>query len=364
MAREPAGTARWIAARATNRALLVAAYGRSYLREYRRLVAEFDRRPKTVLSDIWTSAATELGASVNGDWDSGFEFRLGRAHARVDQWETHLDAPETIRRSLDKSLVVDRLAEERVPIPEQFSFSFRQVREVAARIRRGGGHWVLKPRAGAAGEGVTCGIANAADLARALAAAAVFGGEFVLERQISGAVYRLLLLDGEVLDVVRRDPSSVEGDGVSTIRELVRSENHERVGAAGSRGNHLVKPDHDCLLALRAQGLDLESVPPAGVRHPVKHSSADGGRSDTHAVPPATLSPELVDDVIRAVAAVGLRLAGVDLVTPDLRRGITAAGGAVIEINAPPGLHFHYLTADAPSTTQVAARILRRLLET
>lgn len=364
MAREPRDPALRMAARATNRALLGAAYGNSYLSEYRRLVAEFDGRPKTVLSDIWTNAAKEVGASVRGDWSSGFEFRLGSAHARVEQWETHMDPPETIRRSLDKSLVVGRLADADVPIPEQLSFCLRKVRQAMARVRRGGCRWVLKPRDGSAGEGVTCGIERPADLARALAAAAVFGNEFVLERQIIGAAYRFLLLDGEVIDVVRRDPSSVEGDGETSVRDLIRSENRARVDAAGSRGNHLVKPDHDCLLALRAAELGLDSVPRVGARIAVKHSSADGGRFDTHSISLGTLSPELVDEVTRAVAAIGLRLAGVDVVTPDLGQGITAAGGAVIEINAPPGLHFHYLTTSAPGTQRVATRILQRLLET
>ena len=59
------------------------------------------------------------------------------------------------------------------------------------------------------------------------------------------------------LDVVRRDPSSVEGDGVSTVRDLIRTENHARVDAEGARGNQLVHPDHDCLLALRSQQLTL-----------------------------------------------------------------------------------------------------------
>lgn len=330
--------------------------------EYRRLAAQFKRRPTTVLSDIWTGAAAELGASVRGDWSSGFEFRLGRAEARVDQWETYLDPPETVRCSLDKPLVLDRLADAVVPVPEQLSFSLREVGQAVARVRRGVGRWVLKPLAGSGGEGVTCGVENPADLARALVAAASVGGQFVLEPQIAGATYRLLILDGELLDVVRRDPSSVEGDGVSTIRDLIRSENHARVDAAAARGNQLVHPDHDSLLALRAQRIDLESVPPAGVRHRVKHSNGDGGRFDTHSVSLSLVSQEVVDDATRAVAAVGLRLAGVDLVTPDLGRGISAAGGAVIEVNAPPALHYHYLTASS-RTSHVATRILQRLLD-
>lgn len=352
----------WVAARATNRTLLARAYGSSYLSEYRRLVAEFDRRPRTVLNDIWTSAAAEVGATASGDWNSGFDFRLGQAHARVDQWETHLDPSDAVQRALDKPLVAARLVEADVAVPEQISFSLREARAAASRLRRDAGRWVLKPRAGSSGQGVTCGLERPVDLARALVAAAPYGGEFVLERQHPGAVYRFLVLDGEVLDVVRRDPSSVEGDGVSTVRDLIRAENQARVDAAGARGNQLVQPDHDCLLALRAQQIHLASVPSAGVRHSVKHSNGDGGRLETHSIPLSAVSTELIEDAIRAVAAVGLRLAGVDVVTPDLGRSLSAAGGVIVDVNAPPGLHYHYLTANAAAGDRVAAVVLRRLL--
>lgn len=351
----------WLTARATNRALLLKAYGSAYLREYRRQVAQFERRPRTVLSDIWTRAAAEVGAAVRGEWDTGFEFHLGTKRARVDQWETHLDPPEAVLRALDKPLVAARLAEARVAVPEQVAFSLREFSRAVACLRQDVGRWVLKPAAGASGMGVTCGLEKASDLARGLAAAASFGGEFVLERQLPGDVYRFLVLDGEVLDVVRRDPSSVQGDGVSTIRELLASENQARVNANGARGNQLVHPDHDCLFALRAQQTDLTAVPSIGIRHFVKHSNGDGGTFDTHPVPLSTVSTELVGDVTRAVAGVGLRLAGVDVVTPDLSRGLTAARGAIVDVNAPPGLHYHYLTANG--SNPVAVSILRRLLD-
>ena len=303
----------WVAARATNRALLLKAYGNAYLSEYRQMVARFDQRPKTVLNDIWASAASEVGAEVTGDWESGFTFRRGNERAHVEKWETHLDPPDAVERSLDKPLVAARLAEAGIAVPEQIRFSRREVRRAAAHVRENGGLWVLKPHSGDSGEGVTCDIQSTADLTRAFVAAAPLDNTLVLERQIPGSVYRLLILDGELLDAVRRDPSSVEGDGVSTVRDLIRAENHARVDAEGSRGNQLVHPDHDCLLALRSQQMTLASVPAAGTRHRVKRSNGDGGRLDTRSIPLSAVSPEVVEEATRAVSTVGLRLAGVDV---------------------------------------------------
>jgi cyanophycin synthetase len=95
----------------------------------------------------------------------------------------------------------------------------------------------------------------------------------------------------------------------------------------------------------------------------VKRSNGDGGRLDTRSIPLSTVSPEVVDEATRAVAAVGLRLAGVDVVTPDLGKGLAETGGAIVEVNSPPGLHYHYLTVNPDPAGHVATRVLERLLE-
>jgi cyanophycin synthetase len=175
-------------------------------------------------------------------------------------------------------------------------------------------------------------------------------------------VYRLLFLDGVLLDVVRRRPPRVVGDGSSTLIQLITAENRRRVERRGFGGLTLIRPDLDCILALRRVGLRLSDVPAAGARIEVKTSNADGGDLDTETVhdPP---SPALVAEAAAACATLGARLAGVDLATPDLGRDIRNAGGAVIEVNVPPGLQFHYLVADRARATHVAVPILRALLD-
>jgi D-alanine-D-alanine ligase-like ATP-grasp enzyme len=96
----------------------------------------------------------------------------------------------------------------------------------------------------------------------------------------------------------------------------------------------------------------------------VKRSNGDGGRLDTRSIPLSAVSPKVVEEATRAVSTVSLRLAGVDVITPDLRKGLADVGGAIVEVNSPPGLHFHYLTANADQGSHVAARVLQRLLET
>src|SRR5204862_3066140 len=72
-----------------------------------------------------------------------------------------------------------------------------------------------------AGRGVTCGVRTAEELQHAARWAALFGSKLIVERQVAGASYRLLYLDGALVDAVRRDSPRVFGDGLKTIGELL-----------------------------------------------------------------------------------------------------------------------------------------------
>jgi cyanophycin synthetase len=75
------------------------------------------------------------------------------------------------------------------------------------------------------------------------------------------------------------------------------------------------------------------------------------------------LHPELVDASRRAALAVGLRVAGVDVITPDASQPLEQSGGVVAEVNGTPGIHHHYHVADKANATPVAVPILERALQ-
>ncbi len=75
------------------------------------------------------------------------------------------------------------------------------------------------------------------------------------------------------------------------------------------------------------------------------------------------LSPQLVESGARAAGLARLRLAGVDVVTPDPHRPLEDVGGVVLEVNATPGLQHHYMVRDPAQATPVASTILERILQ-
>lgn len=86
---------------------------------------------------------------------------------------------------------------------------------------------VVKPVDGAHGYGVTTDVDSASRLAIALKAAMDNSAtkSVILQKQVWGDEYRLLVIDGELVAVIVREPASVIGDGKHTVKELIDLEN-------------------------------------------------------------------------------------------------------------------------------------------
>ena len=160
--------------------------------------------------------------------------------------------------------------------------------------------------------------AHRAQLRRACLRAGRESRDLLVERQAPGDVLRILLYHGEPLDVLRRRPPTVVGDGRSTIAELIAAENDRRFAAAAGERPWVLRADLDCVFALEHAGLSLRSVPPAGERVAVKTAVSQNGPADNESILGET-SDELLAEAALAARTLGVRLAGVDVITRDPR---------------------------------------------
>jgi cyanophycin synthetase len=316
-----------------------------------------------VYAEIWRDAAGKVGAQVR-DLGSGFlEVSRGGASLKVWQQVNPLDDPVTLRLALDKPVVHRLLSEANVPVPEHLEWSFADYQPALEFVTAAQGPCVVKAASGTGGgEGTTAGVDSPARLMRARLRAGRFGGRLLIERQVPGPVYRLLFLDGELIDVIRHVPPRLTGDGRSTVEGLIAIENERRLEGEGDKGLSLLDVGLDTIFTLERQGLRLASVVPAGKEIAVQTVTNDNRIEDTTTIREG-LHPELVDASRRAALAVGLRLAGVDVITPDASEPLERAGGVVAEVNGTPGIHHHYHVADKANATPVAVPILKQALE-
>jgi D-alanine-D-alanine ligase-like ATP-grasp enzyme len=312
---------------------------------------------------IWEDAAEELDATVR-DVGGGFlEFEAGRKRTRVWNYWVPLDDVVTVRLALEKDVVHALVAEAGVQTPEHRTVRRDDLKPAFEFVEASPGPYVVKPNSAYAGTGVTSGVATRSQLVRAAIRAGRASERLLVERQIEGESYRLLLLDGEVLGVVRRRPPAVVGDGSSTIGALIATENRRRRDAIYHGPIHRLNIDLECVFTLERQGLTLDSVLAPGTRVHVKDVVSQNAPEENETVETAEVGAELVAETRRAAAAVGVRLAGVDLITTEVGSSLRETSGAIIEVNATPGLQYHYQVREPAQATRVAVPILRALLD-
>jgi cyanophycin synthetase len=200
---------------------------------------------------------------------------------------------------------------------------------------------VVKPRDGNHGRGVAANLSTRAAVHQAYAAALAESDQVIVERFIPGVDYRLLVIGGRLVAAALREPAHVVGDGRSSILQLVEETNRDPLRSDGhATALSYLKLDAVSLSVLAEQGFTPESIPPAQSRVLIRRNgnlSTGGTATDVT----DRVHPETARRAVEAARAVGLDIAGVDVVTTDVARPLDKVGGAVVEVNAGPGLRMH-----------------------
>jgi D-alanine-D-alanine ligase-like ATP-grasp enzyme len=331
-----------------------------YRRQRSQAVQRTEQQRAAFYDRVWREAASHLGAYVKTIPENILEIGLANGRTRVHLNETAADDIVTLRLAADK-LAVHRLVEaEGIPMPACLEFRVDAWRPAETFLSRAEHACVVKPaHSGSGGLGVTTGVRDRRGLVLAIARAAVFGLDLLIEHEVEGRDYRLLFLDGVLLDAFARFPPTVRGDGSATVAELVRRENVRRLALGSSHAQTILNIDSDMLLTLRRQGLALRSVPSRDRVVIAKKVVNDNAAHQNDGVR-GQLAEPIVRTARSAAAAVGVRFAGVDIITRDPSRPLEETGGVVLEVNTTPGLYHHYQRNGEPAA--VAVPILAALL--
>ena len=223
-----------------------------------------------------------------------------------------------------------------------------------------GGRVVIKPANGNQGKGVTLNIATPAEIELAFKIAAEYDERVIIEEYICGRQFRVCVVNGKMAAAAERIPAYVIGDGSHTVSELVdiinmnpdRGEGHERPLTK-------IKIDAIAVAALGRQGFSPWSVPEKGATIYIKESanlSTGGTAVDATDI----IHPQNVLMAERAAGLVGLDIAGIDLVADDIAKPIRFGNGAIIEVNAAPGIRMHHFPS-AGKSRDVAGKIIEYL---
>lgn len=272
--------------------------------------------------------------------DSMVRLGTGKKQKFVQATITSQTSYLAVENSCDKQTTKTILASVGVPVPEgDTASSIEEVFEMAERV---GFPLVIKPLDGNQGRGVLTNIKNREELFGILHCIENQESEMIVERYYEGHDYRLLVVDGELIAASMRIAPFVIGNGKDSIRKLIEEENKNLL-----RGNGHEKPmtkiPLNSVIACHLEkcNLTLDSIPEPGRVIPVAGNAnlSTGG-----------LAIDVTDEVhpsIREMAAlaaksIGLDVAGVDLICPDITAPLNSTTSAVVEVNAAPGIRMHH----------------------
>lgn len=311
--------------------------------------------------ELWQATADRVGASLEDLGEGFLRIRRGRASTIVNRFEVMLDSRLALKVAGDKPLCYRLFAELGAPVIPHFVADLARLSEAWSWARARSRPVVVKPaRDGSVGRGVTTGVRSEGELRKAARRAAAGGRRILIEEMHGGASFRLLYLEGELIDAVRRGPPTVVGDGSRTIRALVAAENARRL-ASRQEALHPLVVDLELEQHLRDTGRSLRDVPPSGATVALKRVVNENARRDNESVT-SSVHPSTVALGRRIVAGFGLALAGVDLLTEDVSRPLAETGGVVNEVNTTPGLHHHVLVSNPDASRDAPRAVLEHLL--
>jgi len=285
----------------------------------------------------------------------GYGSRQRRIRASVTGATSLIGAELAANKHAAKTLLAD------VGLPVPRGQVVRSADEASAAASRLGWPVVVKPLDGNQGRGVSTGIANLDQLADAFARAAAISRRIIVEQQLPGTDHRILVVAGGVVAVAERVPAGVTGDGVRSVEELIEATNRDpRRGAGHEAVLTRIRIDAALEDYLMRGGHSLAAIPAAGERVALR-GTANLSTGGTAIDRTDMIHPDNVAIAIQAAATVGLDVAGIDMMAPDIGQSIAVTGGGIVEVNAAPGLRMHIAPSEG-TPRDVARPIVEALL--
>ncbi len=241
--------------------------------------------------------------------------------------------------STNKQLTKSILSEHQIPVPYG-KVVYSELSAVIA-ARQIGTPVVIKPFDGNQGKGVFLNLTKEADIRRAYQEASRYSSGIIVEKFITGRDYRVLVVGGQVRAVAERLPACVTGDGVHTVRELVDIVNQdENRGEQHQKALTRIKLDSVADAVLQRNGLTVDSIPPEGQTVLLRENGniSTGGTAIDYT---DRIHPDNAELAVQAASAIGIDIAGIDIVTEDITQSVYDTGGAIVEVNTAPGIRMH-----------------------
>jgi D-alanine-D-alanine ligase-like ATP-grasp enzyme len=295
----------------------------------------------------------------------------GKRSAYTISFSTSKDAKESKSIQEDKYLTNLLLNRLNIPMAEwEIVKSEEHLKEIFKKYQPLA---VLKPTSLTAGHGVHTNIKTLEEALKAFKSAkktidSVTSSEqrkkIIIQKQVKGEDYRLLVIAGKLEIATKRIPAFVEGNGKLTVEELINITNLD------PRRNiydptHTLKPiqiDSPLIDYLEERELSLNYVPALGEKIPVRKvaSMSQGGITVDFTDKVHNHIKYIAESIAQSLRAHTL---GIDIICQDISNPLTTENGSVIEVNTMPEGYLNLFPVIGQQRPEVADRLVKSLLE-
>jgi cyanophycin synthetase len=316
--------------------------GFDFLAELERLILLAERRafgPST--QAILDEAASRDIPFIRLNEQSLLQLGWGKYQQRIRATMTSKTSSLAVDIAGDKDMTRRLLAAAGLPVPR--GEIVRTEEDAVNAAKRVGFPVVTKPLDGNHGRGVALDLRTDRDVRQGFKRALreSRGGLAVVESFVTGSDYRVLVVGGKMVAVAERVPAHVVGDGEHTVAELVEITNEDpRRGIGHEKVLTKIKVDEAAVALVKKQGFAMDDVPPedAFVKLVSTGNMSTGGISIDRTWEAHEENVEIAEEAARVV---GLDVAGIDFLAPDITQPVRETGGAIVEVNAAPGFRMH-----------------------
>ncbi|MFT9497837.1 cyanophycin synthetase [Anaerosolibacter sp.] len=322
----------------------------------RKKAAELELGPSTKAIEV---EAKKAGIPViRIGKDSILQLGYGANQRRIQATLTDQASCIAVDISCDKWMTNELLKQNGIPVPAgRIARNKYEAVEMANDI---GYPAVVKPFNGNQGKGVSLNLSCDEEVISAYEAVERYTTDALVESYIEGKHYRVLVVKDRVIAASERIPAHVVGNGRNTIKELIELENKNPLRGEGhEKPLTKIKIDEVMMLLLRKNHHVLEDVPGEGQVVYLRENDnlSTGGIA-------IDVTDQVHEDIkkmcIKAASVIGLDVAGIDVTTTDITSPLSATGGAIIEVNAAPGIRMHHYPSSG-TPRNVAKEILSSL---
>ena len=313
---------------------------------------------------IWQAVAREKNAQFTEIDHDIWELSKDGYSFRVLNHTLELDNPVNLVMAGRKPLTHRLLKDAGLAVPDFSEFKLQTLESAYTFFQLHHEGCVIKPSNGtAAGDGVTTHLKSNKEIRKAAILASLYCSDLMIEPQVPGECYRLLVLGGNMVHAACRRGPRVIGDGKSTVETLI-SESNKRMHAENKQQATI---DRDCHFTLGWQNLSLNSVPNDGQSVLIKtvHDKRESLveiRTVYNSNATDQVCSSIKETAEKAARLIKSDFVGVDLITTDPTKPLEETGGVINELNTTPAMHHHYdcTKEDFPAPALIAFDLLMK----